>query len=138
MSAGGQYEQLLHVQGTDGSVTVDMVTQVVMRSRSGYNGSSLAKVKKSVDQCYDVIAGTAVNAKRVAERSLVGGWENERALNSHAYQLAAVVDAVETGGPMPVPLEESWWTIAIMEEIREESESSDEGTDAPAHDGQIS
>jgi predicted dehydrogenase len=120
MTAGGQPEQLLQVQGTDGSLTVDMMTQVVMKSRGTYQGSSVGKVKKNVDACFDRLAGTARNAKMVAERQLDGSWETERRLNTHAYQLAAVVDAVSTGGPMPVPLEEAWWTIAVMEQIRQE------------------
>ncbi|ELZ23111.1 oxidoreductase domain-containing protein [Halosimplex carlsbadense 2-9-1] len=120
MTAGGQPEQLLQVQGTDGSITVDMMTQVVLQSRGTYEGSSVGKVKKNVDACFDRLAGTARNAKMVAERQFDEGWETEKRINTHAYQLAAVVDAVSTGGPMPVPLEEGWWTIAIMELIREE------------------
>lgn len=120
MTSGGQVEKSLHVQGTGGAVSVDIHTQVVTRSRGSYGGS-LGKVKKNVDAGLDRLAGSAKNAIRVARQSIDGDWETRKAIDAHAYQLDGVVEAVETGGPMPVPVEEGRWTVALMEAIREES-----------------
>lgn len=130
MTAGGQAERTLQIQGETGSVAVDLIPQVLTRSRGSYLGSSLRKVKKNIDGCIDRLVGTAANMKLVVEDRVTGDWETETRLNQHYYQLDAVVRAVATGSPMPVPLEDARWTVAIMEQIREESRRRPERTTA--------
>lgn len=121
MSSGGKVEKLLHVQGEQGSLTVDISSQVVTKSRGKYDKSSIGKVKKNVDQCIDRLVGTARNARLVAQNQLTDNWENAKEINPHYYQLDDVVTGLENGSSMPVPLEEARWTIAIIDEIRKES-----------------
>lgn len=117
--AGCAPQKLVHVHGEAGSVTADLISQTVVDVGLHYDGSTVAKLRNNLWRARDRLLGTVKNGLRVARAQVDDGWESTRDITPHYYQFDAEARALEAGEPMPVPLEQSRWTVALMEAIRE-------------------
>lgn len=112
--------QRLHViSGSERSVILDEVNQSIYRIDDDYTSSVLARSKKSLDVSAAQLFSTLENAKSVAVSQFDDSWETEAKTDSHCAIFDEFVDAIESGGDVPVSLEQSRWTIHLLEEIRE-------------------
>ena len=114
-------QQLIHIHGDRGSMTVDLISQTVQNVGLNYNGSPIAKVRNNVRRATDRLVGTVKNVVLVGRRKMNDDWETDRTVDSHYYQFDAEAKAIAVGGESPVPLDQAKWTIEIMEAIREEA-----------------
>ncbi|MDF9745964.1 Gfo/Idh/MocA family protein [Natrinema salsiterrestre] len=127
----GTLPQRLHViTGTEKSLIVDEINQSLYEVDEDYTSSVLARSKKSLDVSLAQVTSTLENAKSVATSRFDDSWEAETETNSHCAIFDGFVDAIEGDADVPVPLEQSKWTIRIMEAIRE-SARPQEGADLP-------
>jgi predicted dehydrogenase len=124
MLAGSVPQRRLYVHGTDGSLMADFVSQTVVPVERDYMSSAMSRVQYNADQALARVRGTVENGAIVARRQLDGDWESMKNADSHFYQFDEEAKALETGGEMPVPLEQSWWTIAMMEALRSSTTAS--------------
>ena len=112
--------QRLHViTGSEQSIVLDEVNQSVYRIDEDYTSSVVARSKKSLDVSASQLLSTLGNAKSVAVSRFDDSWETEAKTNSHCAIFDEFVDAIQSGGDVPVSLEQSKWTIRLLEEIRE-------------------
>lgn len=112
--------QRLHViTGSEQSVVLDEINQSVYRIDDDYTSSVIARSKKSLDVSAAQLASTLENATSVAVSRFDDSWETEAETNSHCAIFDQFVAAIESGDDVPVPLEQSKWTIRLLEEIRE-------------------
>ena len=118
--------RVLLVHGTEASLTVDFVSQTVEVHDRDYKASSAARALNNLDRAGDRIAGTVANARGVFHRFRHDDWDTARSLDGHYYQFDAEARALETGGEMPVPLEEARWTVGLMEAVREDARTDPE------------
>ncbi|MFC7045386.1 Gfo/Idh/MocA family protein [Halobacteriaceae archaeon GCM10025711] len=121
MSSRGQPERLLHIQGEEGSLLIDLVTQSTVPVTRNYTGSPVNKARKNIDGSMGLVKGLFENVKLVAENSYSDDWESAKRLRPHYYQIDAMVEAVRRGTEPPIPLEEAWWTMTVMQAIRDAS-----------------
>jgi predicted dehydrogenase len=116
----GSLPQRLHVvTGSEGALGVDEVNQSLYEIDEDYTSSVLARSKKSLDVSLSQLTSTLENATSVAASRFDDSWETETETNAHAAIIDGFVDALEGTADVPVPLEQSKWTIRIMETIRE-------------------
>lgn len=118
MLSGSTPQRRLYVHGTDGSLMADFVSQTVVPVERDYTESSVARARYNVDQSIARVRATAENGMTVAKQQFDEGWESMKATNPHYYQFDREAHALRNGEEMPVPLEQSRWTIAVMEQIR--------------------
>lgn len=118
MLSGSLPQRRLYVHGTEGTLLADFVSQTVVPVERDYTVSSTSKVRYNVDQSLAQIRGTTENGVAVVREQLSGDWESMMAINSHFAQFDAETRALENGGSGPIPLEQSRWTIAVLEELR--------------------
>lgn len=112
--------QRLHViTGSKQSIVLDEINQSVSRIDEDYTSSVVARSKKSLDVSAAQLTSTLENAKSVAVSQFDDSWENEAKTNSHCAIFDQFVDTIESGDDAPVSLEQSKWTIRLLEEIRE-------------------
>ncbi|RQG90179.1 gfo/Idh/MocA family oxidoreductase [Natrarchaeobius halalkaliphilus] len=118
--------QRMHViNGSEGSLIVDEINQSVYRIEDDYTTSPIARSKKGLDLSLSQLSSTVENATMMASSRIDGGWEREAKLNSHYAIFDQFSRAVETGSEVPVPVEQSKWTIQAMEAIRNAAEGDD-------------
>lgn len=106
------------VHGTEKSITVDLISQTLITHDRNYKASAKAKALNNADHIGDRVLGTVDMVRAVARRSLKDDWEAEKELTAHFYQDDLESKALITGTEMPVPLEESGWTVALTDAIR--------------------
>ncbi|GAB3036060.1 hypothetical protein GCM10025298_26740 [Natronobiforma cellulositropha] len=130
MLSGTKPQRLHVINGTERSIVVDEINQSVSVTDEDYTASTLARSKKALDVSLDQFTSSLENAKLVAATQFDDSWENEVALNSHYVIFDRFAKAIEYGTEIPVPLEQSTWTIRLMEAVRDAAtESTDLGTD---------
>ncbi|MFC6718282.1 Gfo/Idh/MocA family protein [Natrialbaceae archaeon GCM10025810] len=130
-------QRLQIINGSEQSIVLDEINQSIFRLDEDYTRSTLARSMKGFDVSLSQVTSTIDNARSVATSAVDDSWETAAETNSHFAIFDRFVDAVESGADVPVPLEQSKWTIKIMEEIRESavgdrvvSAASDEVDDA--------
>ncbi|RQH00251.1 Gfo/Idh/MocA family protein [Natrarchaeobius oligotrophus] len=112
--------QRLHiVNGSEQSLIVDEINQSVYRIEDDYTASPIARSKKGLDLSLSQLSSTVENATMMLSSRIDDGWERETKLNSHYAIFDQFAAAVETGSDVPVPVQQSKWTICAMEEIRD-------------------
>ncbi|MXV63311.1 Gfo/Idh/MocA family oxidoreductase [Natronorubrum sp. JWXQ-INN-674] len=115
--------QRLHViTGSEQSVVLDEINQSVYRIDEDYTASVIARTKKGFDLSTAQFTSTLENVKSVATSKFDDSWETEAKQNSHCAIFDQFVDAIESDGDVPVSLEQSRWTIRILEHIRESAQ----------------
>ncbi|NIB98530.1 Gfo/Idh/MocA family oxidoreductase [Halobacterium sp. R2-5] len=114
----------LVVHGEEKSLTADLISQTLVEHDRDYKASAAAKALNNIDQADDRLTGTVANARSVLKRKRNDDWDTLRLLNAHYYQNDAESRALEAGAPerMPVPLEESRWTMYLMSAVRDAAE----------------
>lgn len=122
MLSGTPPQRLHVVSGSDRSVILDEINQSVFCIDEDYTSSVIARSKKSLDVSASQILSTLENAKSVAVSQFDDSWETEAKTDSHCAIFDEFVDAIESGGDVPVSLEQSKWTIRLLEEIRESAQ----------------
>ncbi|MBZ6495729.1 Gfo/Idh/MocA family protein [Natrinema longum] len=133
----GTLPQRLHViTGTEKSIVLDEINQSLYEIDEDYTSSVIARSKKSIDVSLAQVTSTLENAKSVAVSRFDDSWEAETATDSHCAIFDGFVDAIEDDAAVPVPLEQSKWTIRIMEEIRDAARPRREERVAEAPAGQ--
>lgn len=120
--------RIILIHGEDMSLTVDLISQTVVEHDRNYKASALGRALNNFDQAGDRLVGNAMNVRAVLQRKMNDDWEIERQLNAHFYQNDAESKALLTGSALPVPLEESRWTVALLETIRDAARK--EGADS--------
>ncbi|MGQ3414282.1 Gfo/Idh/MocA family protein [Natrinema sp. LN54] len=131
----GTLPQRLHViTGSEKSLIVDEINQSLYEVDEDYTSSVIARSKKSLDVSLAQASSTLENVKAVATSRFDDSWESETKTNSHCAIFDEFVDAIEGDAEVPVPLEQSKWTIRIMETIRDAAQPSREGSTAEAAD----
>lgn len=118
MLAGSPPQRRLHVHGEDGTLMADLVSQTMVPVERDYTDSAALRARYNLDQSMARIRGTTENGVAVARQQLDEDWESLKAVRPHFYQFDAEARALENDGEMPVPLEQSWWTIAVLEALR--------------------
>lgn len=118
MLSGSTPTRRVYVHGTEGSLMADLVSQTVVPVERDYTVSSPARARYNVDQSIARMRGTTENALLVAKQQLDGGWEAMKAGTPHFEQFDREARAIQNGSEMPIPLEQSRWTIEVMEKIR--------------------
>lgn len=124
------------VHGEDQSLTADFISQTLLVHDRDYQDGAVEKARNNLDRAVDRVAGTVKNVRDVAEREFRGGFDREMEMNSHYYQMDATAKALENGSPMPVPLEQAKWTVAITEVVRDEAANNAANADADDADNQ--
>jgi predicted dehydrogenase len=119
MVSGAIPQRLVIVHGEQRSLMADLVSQTVMKVAHDPTSTSLSKVRYNVERSADLIGGVVGNASTVLKTKYDDGWENVKETNPHYYQIDLESKAIATGRPMPVPVEESQWTMVLLEAIRE-------------------
>ncbi|WP_313696273.1 Gfo/Idh/MocA family protein [Halorarum halobium] len=115
--------RLILLHGDECSLTVDLISQTLVKHDRKYKSSVVNRALNNVDRIVDRTLGTVRNVRGVIQRSRDDSWDAERRANGHYYQNDAESRALESGGEMPVPLAEARWTIFLMEEIRNAARS---------------
>lgn len=123
--------QLL-IHGEEKSLTADLLSQTLVEHDRDYKASAAMKAMNNVDQADDRLSGTVANARAVLKRKRNDDWDTLRLLNAHYYQNDAESRALEANAPgrMPVPLEESRWTMYLMSAVRDAAERAADAEDA--------
>jgi len=119
MLSGTRPQRLHVVDGSEQSIIVDEVNQSVFRLNRDHTASTIARSRKALDVSMAQFVSSMENVKRVAETTFDDSWENESELKPHYALFDEFVDAVENGGDVPVSLEQSRWTVRVMELIRD-------------------
>lgn len=119
MISGAIPQRLVVVHGEKRSLMADLVSQTVMKVAHDPTSTSLSKVRYNVERSADLIGGVVGNASTVLKTKYDGGWENVKQTNPHFYQIDLEAKAIASGRPMPVPVEESMWTMVLLEAVRE-------------------
>ncbi|MFC4989731.1 Gfo/Idh/MocA family protein [Saliphagus infecundisoli] len=118
MLSGGLPLRLHVVSGTERAVVVDELNQSVSTVEEDYTRSTLARSKRGLDVSMAQLSSSVSNARLVAaERA--GGWEAAARATSHFALFDRFARAVTGDGEVPIPLEQSKWTIRALEAIRE-------------------
>lgn len=112
-------QRMYVVDGAEQSLVVDEINQSLCVIDEDYSASALARSKKAVDVSASQLASTLDNAKMVAASRFDDDWSNETKTNSHYAVFDQFTQAVEGDAEVPAPLEQSKWTIRIMETIRD-------------------
>lgn len=116
--AGTTPQRRLYAHGIDGTLMADFVSQTVIPVERDYTASGLSRIRYTLDQSIANARGLLDNGRLVIERQINGDWGSMIAANSHFYQFDAEAIALENNSKMPVPLQQSWWTIAVLEALR--------------------
>lgn len=116
--AGCAPQKLVHVHGEEGSVTADLISQTLVDVGLNYDGSTIAKTRNNLYRARDRVLGTFENGQEVVRGRLANDWEHDKAFTTHFYQIDLEAQALAAGEPLPLPLEQSWWTVGLMEAIR--------------------
>ncbi len=116
--SGATLKRQIHVHGTEGSLVIDTVLQTVQQIDDGYGDSSVTKAVQSIDYAFGHLTGLVSNARLVAESQLDDSWEKRCQVSSHYGLFDRTAAALDTGQPVPVPLESAEWTIKLMEAVR--------------------
>ena len=119
MISGAIPQRLVVVHGEKKSLMADLVSQTVMKVAHDPTSTSLSKVRYNVERSADLIGGVVGNASTVLKTKYDDGWENLKQTNPHYYQIDLESKAIATGRSMPVPVEESRWTMVLLEKVRE-------------------
>ncbi|KAB1191269.1 MULTISPECIES: Gfo/Idh/MocA family protein [Haloferax] len=119
MISGAISQRLVVVHGEKRSLMADLVSQTVMKVSHDPTSTSLSKVRYNVERSADLIGGVVGNASTVLKTKYDDGWETAKQTNPHYYQIDLEAKAIATGRPMPVPVEESMWTMVLLEAVRE-------------------
>lgn len=119
MISGAIPQRLVVVHGEKRSLMADLVSQTVMKVAHDPTSTSLSKVRYNVERSADLIGGVVGNASTMLKTKYDDGWENVKQMNPHYYQIDLESRAIASGRPMPVPVEESRWTMVLLEAIRE-------------------
>ncbi|KAB1185162.1 MULTISPECIES: Gfo/Idh/MocA family protein [Haloferax] len=119
MISGAIPQRLVVVHGEKRSLMADLVSQTVMKVAHDPTSTSLSKVRYNVERSADLIGGVVGNASTVLKTKYDDGWENLKQTNPHYYQIDLESRAIASGRPMPVPIEESMWTMVLLEAVRE-------------------
>ncbi|WP_049899918.1 Gfo/Idh/MocA family protein [Natrinema sp. J7-1] len=131
----GTLPQRLHViTGSEKSLVLDEINQSLYEVDEDYTSSVIARSKKSLDVSLAQVTSTLENAKSVATSRFDDSWEAETETNSHCAIFDGFVDAIEGDADVPVPLEQSKWTIRIMETIRDAAKPRPEADGAETAD----
>ncbi|QCW02521.1 Gfo/Idh/MocA family protein [Natrinema pallidum] len=131
----GTLPQRLHViTGSEKSLVVDEINQSLYEVDEDYTSSVIARSKKSLDVSLAQVTSTLENARSVATSRFDDSWETETETNSHCAIFDGFVDAIEGDADVPVPLEQSKWTIRIMETIRDAAKPRPEADGAETAD----
>lgn len=117
--SGGVPQELLLVHGEGTSLVVDLLSQTTVELDRDYDASTVARALSNLDHVLDRLEGTLTNAGAMARRRLADDPELERRWNSLASQFDAEARALLADEPPAVPIEEAWWTVALMEAVRE-------------------
>ncbi len=118
-------QQRLHIiDGSEGSLVVDEINQSVFRIADDYTRSVLARSRKGVDLSLSQLASTVENVKLFVDTTLDDSWGTATKSNSHFAIFDGFAKSVDLGTDVPVPLEQSRWTIQLMEEIRTAAQRS--------------
>jgi len=118
MLSGTLPQRFVHVHGTQGSLTVDLVSQTVMDVDRDYTTSPVARARNNLDRVVDLVGGLVENVRSVAAQRRSDDWGTATRLNAHYYQIDAESRALETGTEMPVPLDQAKWTTVLLDEVR--------------------
>lgn len=130
--------QRLHViTGSEQSVILDEINQSVYRIDEDYTSSIVARTKKGFDVSAAQLTSTLENAKSVAVQQFDDSWETVAENDSHCAIFDQFVDAIEGTGEVPVPLEQSKWTIRLLEEIRSSAQRRVEAVAEEAADPEV-
>lgn len=124
LQSGGHASRLLHLHGEAGTITVDVITQTVFHADREYLRSSTGRARKSVDETVTNLWSLAANANAVLQRELRGGWEREKGLDPHLYQIDETYRAIEAGTTMPIPMTEAKWTVTVLAAIRSAADAT--------------
>ena len=119
MLSGTQPQRLHVVDGTDGSLVVDEINQSVFRVDRDYTASTIARSRKAIDVSASQLANSLSNTKLVFDNAVGGSWEAETRIQSHSALFERFTATILDDAPVPVPLEQSRWTIRLMEHVRD-------------------
>ncbi len=133
MLSGGLPLRLHVVSGTEGAVVIDELNQSVSTVYEDYTRSTLARSKRGLDVSMAQLSSSLSNARLVAAES-VGDWEAAARATSHFALFDRFARAIEGDGEVPVPLEQSKWTIRAIEAIRRSAAPDGRIVRAPAED----
>lgn len=112
-------QRLQIINGSEQSIVLDEINQSIYKLDEDYTRSTLARSLKGLDVSLSQVTSTIDNAKTVAASAVDDSWETAAATDAHFAIFDQFVDAIESDADVPVPLEQSKWTIKIMEVIRE-------------------
>lgn len=111
----------LHVHGTDGEIRIDFMKKGTFdyATKSGFSAGSL--VKDSLDAAGQHVYNVAKNGFGYLEREWYRKQDDERGerSNGHYVVIDQFVDAVQGRGEPPVPLEDAYDTMRILEALEE-------------------
>lgn len=119
MRSGGIQQRLVHLHGTRGTLTVDLVSQTVVTLDGTYEGSPMALARNNVDRIVDRTAGTVENAVRMGRVKLQDDWAAHVDANPHYYLIDEEARAIQRGDHDADSLERARWTMTVLEEIRD-------------------
>ncbi len=120
--SGATLKRQIHVHGSDGALIIDTILQNVQKVDGGYGDSSIAKAMQSIDYSIGQLTGLASNARLVAQTQFNDDWGSVSQVRAHYGLFDQTAKALDEGGPLPVSLDSSKWTIRLMEAIRNAAE----------------
>lgn len=124
MLSGTRPQRLHVIDGSEQSVIVDEINQSLYRLDRDHTASTIARSMKAVDVSVAQLTSSIENVKLLAENKIDDSWENEAELKPHYAIFDEFIDAIENGSDVPVSLEQSRWTVRIMELIRDSARPS--------------
>jgi predicted dehydrogenase len=121
ISSSFPHQRLALVCGEHGSVIVDLVGKTVIEVDQEFKGSPVGIIKQNLnfalDHAQSSIGNVARFGRSFSEVKLDNHSENSN--DGHYYQINETLDALQNGEEPPVGLEDTRWTLEIMEQIRE-------------------
>ncbi|MFC7205358.1 Gfo/Idh/MocA family protein [Haloferax namakaokahaiae] len=124
MISGAIPQRLVIVHGEEQSLMADLVSQTVMNVARDPTSTSLSKARYNFERSANLIGGVVGNAGTMLKTKYDDGWDNVKQMNPHYYQIDLESRAIDTDGPMPIPVEESKWTMVLLEAVREAARNS--------------
>jgi predicted dehydrogenase len=112
-------DKSVHVNGDEGVLIADLVSQSLVRLDRDYEASAIDRARSNVKHAGDRLKGNVDNLRAVVDRKRSGDWDAKTELDAHYMQFEAEALALEGRGERPVPLDEAGWTIRLMAAIRE-------------------
>lgn len=121
MLSGDTQERAIHVQGTDGCLTVDHTSHTIEFVEGSYSGA-VGPVMNTATRSTARVTDTARNVFRVAKRAMdEDDWEAARDINGHYYQFDAEAEALLTGGEPAISVDQIRWTTELLDLVRDEA-----------------